>query len=341
MKKVSLNDIAQSLGVSKTLVSLVLNGKGKENRISDAVCDKVMHTAKEMNYHPNQLAKSLRTGKTNSIGLIIADIDNPFFGKLGREIEKEASKYGYRVMFCSSDESAEKSKQQIEMLQQGQVDGFIISPPMNSEEQIRNLVSDKKPFVLIDRYFPEIDSNYIIIDNREAAYNATMHLIGREYRKIAFITINADLVNMNDRLLGYKNALMDSGLAIDETLIKALPFSHESKDVFNAIKQLVGNNKKGIDAILFATSKVGIMGIESLGTLGIRLPDDLAVVSFDDPDAYKICYSPVTVMAQPLTEIGKMAVQVLLSEINNLNSSIKTQKITLKTNFVIRKSCGS
>ena len=341
MKKTSLNDIAQRLGVSKTLVSMVLNGKGKKHRISDELCKKVKKVAKELNYRPNQLAKGLRTGRTNTIGLIIADIANPFFGKLGREIEREAARKGYRVIFSSSDESAEKSKQQIEMLMQGQVDGFIISPPMDSEEQIINLARDKKPYVLIDRYFLEIDSNYVIIDNQEAAYDATMHLVDKELKRIAFITINADLVNMNDRLIGYKKALMDSGLPIDETLIKALPFSHERKDVHNAIKQLIRKDKKGIDAILFATSKVGIMGIESLSTLGMKIPDDVAIVSFDDPDAYKICYSPVTVMAQPLTEIGKMAVQVLLSEIKNQKSSIKNQKITLKTNFVIRKSCGS
>ena len=341
MKKTSLNDIAQKLGVSKTLVSLVLNGKGKVNRISDVVCEKVIRVAKEMNYQPNQLAKGLRTGKTNTIGLIIADIANPFFGKLGREIEKEASKHGYRVMFCSSDESAEKSKQQIEMLLQGQVDGFIISPPMHSEEQISDLTRSKKPFVLIDRYFPEIDSNYVIVDNQDAAYNATMHLVGRKYKRIAYITINADLVIMKDRLIGYKKALIDSGIKLDENLIKELIFSHESNDVFNAIKQLVGENKKSIDAILFATSKVGIMAIESLNTLGVKIPNDVAVVSFDDPDAYKICYSPVTAMAQPLTEIGKKAVQILLSEIKSPESRIKKQKIILKTNFVIRKSCGS
>src|SRR5690554_5970656 len=104
MKKTSLNDIAESLGVSRTLVSLVLNGKGREHRISEKVCKKVLARAKELNYQPNQIAKGLRTGKTNTIGLIIADLANPFFGKLGREIENEASKHGYRLIFCSSDE---------------------------------------------------------------------------------------------------------------------------------------------------------------------------------------------------------------------------------------------
>lgn len=341
MKKTSLNDIAQRLGVSKTLVSLVLNGKGKEHRISNDVCKKVIETAKEMNYRPNQIAKGLRTGKTNTIGLIIADIANPFFGKLGREIEKELAKQGYRLMFCSSDERADKFREQIDMMMQGQVDGFIISPPRDSEDQIRLLQRNKKPYVLIDRFFPEIDSSYVIIDNEEASYDATMHLIEKDYKKIACITINADLVNMKDRLNGYKNALIDAGMEINEKLIKELPFSHESKDVQRAIKELVGKNKKGVDAIFFTSSKIGIMGIESMSNLGISIPDDVAMVSFDDPDSYRICYSPVTAISQPLSEIGKMAVKVLMSDIKNPKSSIKNQKITLKANFIIRKSSGS
>lgn len=341
MKKVSLNDIAQHLGVSKTLVSLVLNGKGKEHRISNDVCKKVIKTAKEMNYRPNQIAKGLRTGKTNTIGLIIADIANPFFGKLGREIEKELAKQGYRLMFCSSDENAEKSNEQIEMLLQGQVDGFIISPARNSEDQIRRLDHIDKPYVLIDRYFPEINSSYVIIDNQEAAYKATKHLVNLNYKKIACITVNADLVNMRERLNGYKNALTDAGIPVDEKWIKELPFSHESKDVHKAIKELIGKNNNGVDAIFFTSSKVGIMGIESLNNLGIKIPDDVAIVSFDDPDSYKLCYSPVTTVAQPLADIGKMAVKILLSEIKNPKGLIKNQKITLKANFVIRKSCGS
>lgn len=341
MKKTSLSDIAQHLGVSKTLVSLVLNGKGKEHRISEEVCLKVIQLAKEMNYRPNQIAKGLRTGRTNTIGLIIADIANPFFGKLGREIEKALAKQGYRVMFCSSDESAEKSKEQIEMLNQSQVDGFIISPPRNSEDQIRSLKRSKKPFVLIDRFFPEIDTSYVVVDNHEAAYNATKHLIDKKYKRIACITVNADLVNMRDRLEGYKEAIIDSGRVINNNLIKALPFSHETTDVHKAIKELVGNNKNGIDAIFFTSSKVGIMGIESLGKLGLTIPNDVAIVSFDNPDSYKICYSPVTAIAQPLSDIGKIAVKILLSEIKNPKSSITNQKITLKANFVIRKSCGS
>ena len=340
MKKTSLNDIAERLGVSKTLVSLVLNGKAKEQRISDEICRKVTDLARELNYQPNQIAKGLRTGKTNTIGLMIADIANPFFGKLGREIENEASLHGYRVMFCSSDENAEKSKQQIQMLQQGQVDGFIISPPAGSADQIQALDKSKTPYVLIDRYFPEIDSSYIIVDNFQASYDATLHLISKGFKKIACVTIQIELINMRQRLDGYKKALVDSNHEISDNLIKILPFSHEKDDVLEAVKQLVSNQNTRVDAILFTTSKVGIMGLESIHSLGLKIPDDIAVISFDDPDAYKISYPPVTAIAQPLNEIGRQSVKVLMEIINNRKSKTPQQKIVLKTNFIVRKSSG-
>lgn len=340
MKKTSLNDIAQQLGVSKTLVSLVLNGKAKEQRISDEICKKVIRLAKELNYRPNQIAKGLRTGKTNTIGLIIADIANPFFGKLGREIEREAALHGYRVMFCSSDENAENSQKQIEMLQQGQVDGFIIAPPAGSENQILSLKRTKTPFVLIDRYFPDIESNYIVIDNSQAAYDATTHLIGKGYRKIACITLNVHLNNMNQRVLGYKRALIDNNINVDDNLIKMMPFSHEKDDLVDAVKELNPGNKNKVEAVFFATSKLGIMGIETIHSLGLNIPGDIAVVSFDDPDAYKISQPPISAIAQPLKEIGKESIKVLLELMNNNNAHTEVQRIVLKANFIARKSSG-
>ena len=342
MKKTSLRDIATHLGVSKTLVSFVLNGKGKEFRISEEICKKVLDVAKELNYQPNRIAQGLRTGRTNTIGLIIADIANPFFGILGREIEQEAARFGYRVIFCSSDENPEKSRQQIAMLQQSQVDGYIISPPKNSEDQIKALARGNVPFVLIDRYFPEIECHHIGVDNFDAAYNATNHLLSHGRKRIANITVNLDLVNMIQRTKGYKQALIDANIPIEESLIKVLPFSHENKDVARAIKELVGKSAQHkADAILFSTSKLGINGIESISALGLKIPDDVAIVSFDNPDAYKICISPVTVVNQPLKEIGKTAVQILLNQIKHPDAPVKFQEVILKTDLIIRKSSGA
>lgn len=342
MKKTSINDIARHLGVSKTLVSFVLNGRAKEFRIGDDIAARVLEVAREMNYQPNRIAQGLRTGKTKTIGLIIADIANPFFGKLGREIEQEAALHDYHVIFCSSDENPEKSRAQIAMLQQSQVDGYIISPPINSEEQIRLLAKCRIPFVLIDRYFPEIESDYIVVDNYDAAYKATSHLLAQGRRRIANITMNLNLVNMNERTEGYKQALLGHSIAVDENLIKVLPFSHDNKDVTKAIQELLGSTDgRKADAILFSTSKIGVMGIECISALGLKIPEDVAVVSFDNADAYKICVSPVTVVGQPLQEIGKTAVQIIMDKIEHPRNSARFQHIKLNTELIVRKSCGS
>lgn len=337
MKKTSLNDIAESLGVSRTLVSLVLNGKGRAHRISEEVCRKVIARAKEMNYQPNQIAKGLRTGKTNTIGLIIADLANPFFGKLGREIENEASRHGYRLIFCSSDEKAENSGQQIEMLLQSQVDGLIISPPAGSEQQISDLDRSRKPYVLIDRFFPEIDSDYVVVDNFRAAYEATRHLIRKGYRHISCITLNNQLVNMQQRLQGYKKALTDANMPVDKRLIKILPFSHERDDFYAAIRQLTGAGEVTADAVFFTTSKAGIIGLECIHALGLRIPEDVAVVSFDNPDAYLISNPPVTAIAQPLQEIGRRSVNMLLEKMNGRRNG-NSDQVVLHARLIERKS---
>jgi LacI family transcriptional regulator len=340
MKKTSLNDIARQLGVSKTLVSLVLNGKAREHRISEEVCKKVENLAKELHYKPNQIAKGLRTGKTNTIGLLIADIANPFFGKLGREIEKEAASHGYRVIFCSSDENPENSLHQIEMLQQGQVDGFIIAPPAGSENQILSLKRTRTPFVLIDRHFPDIETNYIVVDNVQASYEAVTHLINKGHRKIACVTLNVHLNNMNQRVLGYKQALINHNIQVDENLIKMMPFSHEKDDLVEAVKQLEPGNREKVDAVFFATSKLGIMGIETIHSMGLNIPADIAVVSFDDPDAYRISQPPISAIAQPLKEIGRESVKVLLGLMGNNRANTEVRRIVLKANFIPRKSSG-
>src|SRR5688500_6615893 len=156
-KKTSLKDIASAVGVSTALVSYVLNNK-KEGRIRKEVAEKIRTMAVELSYRPNQIAKSLKTNKTNTIGLIVADISKPFSSGLARIIEDEADTQGYTVIFGSSDEKAERCEKLIETLVNRQVDGLIIAPPADTAGQIIQLKKQQVPFVLVDRYFPEIEA---------------------------------------------------------------------------------------------------------------------------------------------------------------------------------------
>lgn len=210
-KKVSLKDIAQKAGVSTTLVSYVLNNQ-KENRINKDTARRIREAARQLNYRTNEIAKSLKTKKTYTIGLIVADISSPFSSGLARIIEDEADKHCYTVIFGSSDENAQKSGKLIDTLLNRQVDGLILLPPAHSEQQIRELRQQGIPFVLLDRYFPSIRTSYVILDNYQAAYDAVQHLVDTGRKRIGMIGYDTELVHLLDRRRGYQAALKDNGI---------------------------------------------------------------------------------------------------------------------------------
>ena len=335
-KRTKISDIANQLGVSVTLVSFVLNGKSKEMRISDEMRLKVLELAERMNYKPNYHAKSLRTGKSHTIGLIVADISNPFFAQIARYVEKEASKYNYQVLFSSSDENKVKFATQLEVLKDRTVDGFILTPPIGSDTILIDLVNEKKHFVIIDRIFENVNATSININNYQAAYNATIRLIQNNRKKIALLNVNYELISMQQRAKGYMDALSDQGFEINPALIKNLEFSHEKSLVSTAIQEIIANQA---DAVLFTTNKLGIFGIESIREMGLSIPENLSIISFDDTDAYRISSTTISTIEQPLEKMCKEAVTILIKLIEGSFVSEAPPKIQLEVRFIPRESC--
>lgn len=332
-KKVSLKDIAQRVGVSIALVSYVLNNK-KEGRINKDVASKIKDTAKELNYKTNQIAKSLKTNKTNTIGLIVSDISNPFSSSLARIIEDEADKHGYTVIFGSSDEDAQKSMKLIDTFLNRQVDGLIIAPVENAGEQISQLLQETIPFVLIDRYFPEIKTNYVTLDNFKASQQAVDHLVQSGYKKIAFITYQSNLFNLMERRRGYITALKKNDIQSKKSWVKEIPFSNSVKCVEKAINDLLSMKEK-VDAIIFASNTLSAAGLKYINNLGIKIPAELAIISFDESDALDLFYPPVTHIKQPLREMGQQTVKILLENIEKNN---KITQVKMEGELVKRKS---
>jgi len=335
-KRKTITDIANELGVSVSLVSFVLNGKSKEMRISKEMTARVLEMAESMNYRPNYLAKSLRTGKSRTIGVILADISNPFFASLARFIEIEAFKYDYMVVFSSSDENKTKFAIQLNILKERHVEGLIITPPIGSEKLLSGLVKDGIPYVILDRLFPEVKAPSVIINNHTAAYNATVRLIKFNRRRIALLNTNKQLVSMQQRAEGYVDALVHHGLTPDQSIIKHLKFSHEKPPIMKAIKEIV---EQKADAILFTTNKLGITGIECIRELGLSIPEDLAVISFDDTDAYRISSTSISAIKQPLEKMSKEAIRILFSMINDGKPDREPERIQLKVEYISRNSC--
>jgi LacI family transcriptional regulator len=336
--KVSLKDVAKYLGVSTALVSYVINNKEKEARVSEKMANKIRSAVIELNYQPNQIAKSLKSGKTNTIGLIVADISNPFFSSIARIIEDEARKQGYIVIFGSSDESAEKSQDLLNAFQNRQVDAFIIAPVENTEKQIKALQKTGMPVVLIDRYFPTLQVDSVHIDNFQAAYNAVEHLINNGRRKIAMMAYDTNLPHIQERKNGYKAALKAYGIRFKKEWLKEASYQNIEKDVANKMNELLFPELK-VDAFFFATNTLAVESLKIINQSGIKVPDKLAIVAFDESDAFDFFYSPLSYVSQSLGDMGIGAVNLVIERIKD-NTKEYTNLI-IKEKLMVRKSSGA
>jgi LacI family transcriptional regulator len=334
MKRTLLSDIARCLGVSTTLVSLVLNGKSKENRISDEIAAKVLETAKAMNYKPNLVARSLRTGQTQTIGLIVADIANPFFARIARAVEDEATKNGYSVIFCSSDENTDKSDKIIHTLVERQIDGLIIVPVENTELQITNLKESNIPFVLVDRYFPKIKTNYVASDDYAAAHDIVMHLIKNGKKVIGNISFDFDLVHLKKRTDGYKAALAASGLVYAMKLDEKVAFHTMETDLPLVMDRMLQAHPD-MDALLLHNNQLCYHAINYLQKAEKRIPEDIALACFAPPGDFDFNHWPIDTVEQPIQLICQNAVQILLDEIHQKGNP-DFKQVSLPSKLILR-----
>ena len=332
-KKVSLKDIAKEVGVSTALVSYVLNNL-KEGRISKEIALKIREVAQRLHYRPNQIAKSLKTSKTFTIGLIVADIANPFSSTLARIVEDEANKFNYTVIFGSSDENNQKSAKVIDTLLNRQVDGLIISPPADSESQMIDLQNQDIPFVLLDRYFPSVKTNYVALNNHAAALMATEHLIESGCERIGMIHYRTNLFHLQERKRGYITALKKHNMPFKKSWLRPVDISNNKLEIEKAIKDVL-NLEEPIDGIVFSSNIIAAHSLRYINTLQIRVPDDLAIVSFDETEALDLFYAPLTYIKQPLREMGAMATKILLE---NIASNNRITQVDMEPELVIRAS---
>lgn len=341
MNKVSLEDVAKAIGVSKTLVSLVLNNKAKKHGISAKTCKRVLEKAAEMNYRPNMAAKGLRTGKSNVVGLIVSDISNSFYSKIARAIEDEARLNGYQLLICSSDEDEEKELQLFSLLYSGQqVEGIITSTTLTESEMLSNLSKGGYPMVLIDREIPKLNIATVVADNEKGAFKATELFIKNGMKRIGMLTISpTHLSSIKEREQGYKKALEKNGIKIDHHLIREIPFGEIKNRVKKELESLLKAPHR-IDALFTANNHLTVAVIEAMNELNLRIPHDLAVISFDDIELFKLTNPGITAVAQPIEEIGKKAFQLLLNQMNGKEKPAKN-KVVLPVDLVIRRSCGS
>ncbi|NCD71069.1 LacI family DNA-binding transcriptional regulator [Mucilaginibacter agri] len=333
-KKISMSDVARELNISLTTVSFILSGKAKEMRISDALADRVLEFVKERNYNPNAMAQGLRTGKSKIIALIVEDIADAFFSGVARLIEEQAYRNGYKIIYCSTGNSARKTAEVIQMFKSRNVDGYIITPPSGIENDIKSLLLEKSPVIMFDRYLPGIYTDHVIIDNNKGVKLAIAHLIQQGYKNIAFITLDSPQTQMADRLTGYKEIIKEANL---NEHIQKLNFEEEPENVVTQICTFLTYYKQ-IDAVMFATNYLTLRGFEALEQLQLKIAEDIGVVSFDDHPFFKVFNPPVTAISQPVKKLSENLVEILFKRINNEESPDYKQQIILEPELIIRKS---
>ncbi|MBE9585817.1 substrate-binding domain-containing protein [Mucilaginibacter sp. JRF] len=333
-KKYSINDIANELNISKTTVSFILNGRAKEKRIGEELVARVLKLVKEVNYRPNPMAKGLRTGKSNTIGLMVEDISNPFFANIARLIEDRAYEKGYRLLYCSTDNKTDKTRELIGMFRDKHVDGFIMAPPKDIEDDVQDIIKSGLPVVMFDRYLPQIDTDYVVVNNEFSTYNATRHLLQQGYKRIAFISFTSEQTQMVDRMNGYKLAMKE---AKQKAFVKEVDFNRNENLIVEPLNAYLKKHQ-ALEAIVFGTDHIGTCGLKVLKDLGLSIPNDVAVISFDDYDVFKLHTPPVSAIAQPIEAIAESVISLLLKKLEQKNSEQPMQKIILSTTLNLRES---
>ncbi len=334
-KSISIKTIASDLNISTTTVSFVLNGKASEKHISNELTQKVLDYAEKVNYKPNPVAQSLRTGKSNTLVLMVEDISNSFFAKLARIIEEIAYKKGYKVIFCSHENDDKKFEDLIDYFRFRMIDGFIIVPSPGIRGKIEQLIEDNIPVVLVDRYFENMACNTVVIDNKEAAHAATRHLIDNGFKNPAFITVDMEQTQMQERLQGYEDAIKEADL---KSLVLRIPFeiARETPGK-NLIYNFISKNPE-VDSIFFATNYLTQSGLEIFNVKAPLVIRKLGLVAFDDNEYFKIYNPSITAVAQPLLDIGTETMRLMISLLKRKDVKEGARKVVLKAELVVRNS---
>lgn len=332
MAKVSIQDIADKLGVSKGTVSLVLSGKAIGSRISEETCRRVKQMADELNYYPNEVARSLSTGTTMSIGVVVTDISNEFFGYLTFYIQEQAKKYGYTVITINTNEDLKEFDNAITVLLNRRIDGIIFVPVAEGQKVAEKIIERQVPMVQIDRFYPGINASYIIANNYKVSAEAIEMLINKGYQRIAVICYDINLNALMERRRGCIDVLDHHGI-LDLKLIKNINYEDQEEDLRRSILDIKSSPDK-VDAIFFCSRKVFITGIKYMHQEGMKIPDDIEVVCFDKIESFSIANIPINYIEQPIKEMGEKAVDILMEQIKG---SKHAQQCILEAKLVFNK----
>ncbi|RKD21409.1 transcriptional regulator, LacI family [Caminicella sporogenes DSM 14501] len=330
--KITIKDIARIAGVSTATVSKILNKK--DQNISETTRNRVLEIIKKYGYVPNRVASSLVTKRTNTLGLIIPDIVNPFFPELARGAEDKANERGYNLILCNSDNNVQKEEIYVDMLKEKMVDGIIFTASSRRTDKFKKLTSFQVPVITVDREIEGLKTHGIItVNNVKGAYDAVKYLLNRGYKKILHLTGPMTSKPTRDRYEGYCRALIDEGFEIEDCLVCEGDYSSDwgYEGILRALKRDIK-----FDSVFCGNDLIAIGAIKALKVKGFDIPREVGVIGFDDIYMAKMIDPDLTTIKQPNYEMGYKAAELLIDMIEK--KEIKINKYVLDTRLVIRKS---
>jgi LacI family transcriptional regulator len=330
----TLQSIADRSGVSVTTISRVLSGQADRYRISKETEAAVRKIAQEVNFVPNQLARSLRLKKTLKVGLVIPDVSNPFFAGIAQQVTLGARKHEYSVVLFDSQDNIELESRWLALLQSQHVEGVVLCPVGQSGQHLAQFAGGKLPLVMVDRFFPDLPFPYVSSDNLGGARQATEFLLDHGHRRIACLQGLPATSPNESRVRGYKEALAKHQVPFDAALVVGDSFSEQSGYIET---KLLLRNDPDVTAILALSNLNALGALRALAEEKRNIPEDISIVSFDDPPHAAYLATPMTSIAQSFSEMGEVAVKLLFDQIQSTRDPARGG-ILLPTSLVVRKS---
>lgn len=340
---VTVADVAHKAGVSKATAARVLGGYGT---VSERVRDAVTAAARALDYSPNELARSMTTGRSGTIGVVVGDIENPFFSLAVRGITDVARQAGFTVILINSGEDVAAEKAAVRTLLAKRVDGLIVSPARESDvEHLREAVRSGRPLALLDRGCETLDVDTVIADDRDATENITRRLIALGHRRIAYLTAcdtddhmfrsTSDIYtgSVRRRIEGFLDACADADLPdMGKWVHMGANAPKRTQDI---AKGMLRSSERPT-AIIASDSVIGLEVFKASREIGLSIPTDLSLISFHDADWTAVTSPPVTVVRQPVYQLGETAAKLLVERL--AGTSAETRRVVLQNEVVDRSS---
>jgi DNA-binding LacI/PurR family transcriptional regulator len=308
----TIKEVAELAGVSIGTVSHVIGGSVP---VSDSLRHKVLAAIRTLDYHPNHIARSLKTRKTRTLGMVVPDMTIPFFPQVIRSAEMAAHTHGYSVIAVNSDDSTARQKEVLSLLRSQRVEGIllVIASGYGSQAQVPKLIESGIPVVCLDRLPEGIEVDSVCVEDGAAAEMGVSHLLSLGHRKIAILTGPLTLRNERERLRGYKQAIERAGLAVNDSLVWEAKLNQE--DVSAVCREHLTHSSTRPSALFCTNGVTGIGALRGIAACGLSTPEDIAFVTFDELTAEDIFRPAITSVVQPAYEIGYRAAEILIERI--------------------------